>query len=598
MYGSNKLVVVSKLNDALPLVYRGHSGTVTGVSIAKSGCYAATGDNKGLLRIWALDHEDHRAKYTCTGLSGPIRDIGWDGEHKRVVFTGERAPNDPSGACSKAISWDTGNSLGTLGLHLKGRAATVSIKPNRPYRVVTAGKDDSTCLFHKGPPFARVLPENNVPNEKAHTKGAVQCVRYSNSGDYVVSVGSDKSVNLYEGKTLELQQRLENAHSMTVYGCAWSPDDSAILTASGDGTCTLWNVQEAKLVKSKTWKVAEHELGGTFDKMPAGGAQMGCGFVESAMMSVSLNGQISVLGDAGTVQTLTGHVAPISATCLLGDTMYSADTDGVVVEWNWKTLEAKRRITKDGNCDLMYVVHKGAASGVTGNENAVYSVGWDDQMYTIQDGKAGSPQALAGQPVATASNAAMACVLTVKGLQMVLLDGSIGDLIEIGYEGYCIEMDTKKVYVGGNDNKIHVYDIAGTTLQESSSLEGHRAAIHSLKLSNDGTKLASGDVKSVCVWDLSSGTALVGPNSWCFHTQRVTSLSWSPDDELLASGGADDQIYIWKPTKKMRRLAYNFCHRGGVVSLYWKENQQLVSAGVDSCVLLWDLQTDIQAKFG
>jgi len=121
IYAAQKLVVCRNLDIAgdsktppllphvnpLPvMVYRGHSSTVTAVSVAPSGAYCATGDEKGHFKVWALDHEDHLCKYEmpCM-LTGPIRDIDWDGESKRVCLAGERAGSDASGACAKALQW-------------------------------------------------------------------------------------------------------------------------------------------------------------------------------------------------------------------------------------------------------------------------------------------------------------------------------------------------------------------------------------------------------------------------------------------------------------------------------------------------------------
>ena len=65
-------------------------------------------------------------------------------------------------------------------------------------RIVTGGTDDSKVIINAGPPFKRLASSD------AHAKGAVYAVAYNHDGTVVASVGSDKSVCLYDGKTLEL----------------------------------------------------------------------------------------------------------------------------------------------------------------------------------------------------------------------------------------------------------------------------------------------------------------------------------------------------------------------------------------------------------
>jgi WD40 repeat protein len=58
------------------------------------------------------------------------------------------------------------------------------------------------------------------------------------------------------------------------------------------------------------------------------------------------------------------------------------------------------------------------------------------------------------------------------------------------------------------------------------------------------------------MWDIQAGyVPLVAREKWCFHVQRLTSLSWSADDRILASG-ADDSMFLWSLQHKMTRVPY------------------------------------------
>ena len=179
----------------------------------------------------------------------------------------------------------------------------------------------------------------------------------------------------------------------------------------------------------------------------------------------------------------------------------------------------------------------------------------------------------------------------------------VSPLIPLDYTAasVCLSKDDSTLYVGGEDCIIHIYQVSSSyELKETGVIEnGHLKPILALELSHDQKKLASADVRDVCVWNVAEGNApIVTKGRWCFHTQRVTCLAWSKDDTVVASGGADDSIYLWNLAKKTKRVHYPFCHRGGVTGLQFVADWRLLSVGVDACVNQWDVTDDVAKKFG
>lgn len=93
LYGSGRLVVVRELDcdveagkprKVQAFVYRGHMANVTAAKFSPSGAYVASADARGKLRVWSYDNEEHLCKLDLNVLTGPVRDIGWDFESKRV----------------------------------------------------------------------------------------------------------------------------------------------------------------------------------------------------------------------------------------------------------------------------------------------------------------------------------------------------------------------------------------------------------------------------------------------------------------------------------------------------------------------------------
>jgi WD repeat-containing protein 1 (actin-interacting protein 1) len=656
--------LLPNLNTKLAaLVYRGHSANVTAVAVSKSGGYIASGDEKGSFKVWAFDHVEHLCKYSInTMLSGPIHDLEWDSESKRIVLCGERSPTDTmTGVNTKVVQWDTGVSIvsntGTgMGIHLpRGRASSCTMKLSRPMRVVSSGMDDGKVCLHSGPPFTKVSvdAEKNTPMETAHKTGTtVHAVRYNTAGTYVVSVGSDKSICLYDGTTLSLLCKMEHVHDATIYDMAWSSSNDSILTASGDGTCKLFSVttegDQMSLQEIGVWSVAQCHIRGLVQSLeqlaisafPVGGIQMGCTFVQNGSLPVAVgyNGQIVQLLPDGSCQMIaTGHCAPISAAAFFippdngNGVMYTGDTDGVLCQWEVTvgTNESDSHITPIQRVEpleknnLMFASHHGAISGTallhaikSGCEPFLLSIGWDDILRVSIDGKVQHAVSLVAQPSAIASGTHVACIATVKGLLFATNRAkstgespvSVSVMVPLPYEAQVVAITTcdTTLFVGGKDCKLYVYSLDSNNLAEPTLkhtvTDGHLKPIYSLSLSPDGKRLASADERDVCVWDVTNIplTSVITRGKWCFHTQRITSLAWSPCNRVLISGGADDSIYLWCLEQKMKRIHYNYAHRGGIISVHCipaPHKYQFISTGVDSVVNIWDATEDIRKKF-
>jgi WD repeat-containing protein 1 (actin-interacting protein 1) len=522
--------------------------------------------------------------------------------------------------CTKAIQWDTGNAQGNLYQHARGKSCAVAFKPNRPFRLVTGGKEDGKVHFHSGPPFQKVAVENGAPCMDAHVKG-INCIRYTDDGSLVASVGGDKALCIYDGKDLALKCKVDGIHAGTIYSCAWADDNKTLLTSSADGTCKLFEVStDGTSVKEKlVYNVAEHQLGKAADKTPRGGMQLGCTFVGGKTpVSVSTNNQIAVLPKLGssssTIKILTGHNAPIGAIAFdhSNGFFYTGDSDGILCKWDLKAIKALERVVPSDNKELMYQVHGGAISGITIiPDSTVMSVGWDDTAY-FTDAKTNKLKAtkldITAQPVAVSTGTSLTAIATVNGI-MLLKDGKMVSkgVLPVRYTINCIlvSKDDKTIYVGGDDCKIYVYlPVTGVyELKERHVIsDGHLKPVHALALSNDQSMLAASDVRDVCVYKTADFSTVIGKSKWCFHLQKITALAWSPDDKYIASGGTDDNLFVWCLEKKMRRLHYQFAHRGGIVGLTFRKDTpgklNIVSAGVDSCVVQWDVTDDVKAKFG
>ena len=268
VYPSGRYIIFKNLDRPSDcFIYRGHNHTTTVAKVSPNGYWVASGDVSGKLRVWSWDNPEHLTKLEYPAFSGPIHDIDWGDESKKIVVVGEG-----SGVMAKVITWDTGNSAGEMLGHSK-RILSCAFKPTRPYRIFSCAEDFKVCFF-SGPPF-------KLQHSRQPFTNFANCIRYSPDGKFAVCVG-EKKIQLFDGATGEETICVEKAHEGTVYSASWNPDSTKFATAAADKTVKVWNLALECLVV--------HSFANVVGEM-----QVSVCWTKTSLVSVALNGNITVL---------------------------------------------------------------------------------------------------------------------------------------------------------------------------------------------------------------------------------------------------------------------------------------------------------------
>ncbi|CAN6619634.1 hypothetical protein TRVA0_007S03554 [Trichomonascus vanleenenianus] len=81
------------------------------------------------------------------------------------------------------------------------------------------------------------------------------------------------------------------------------------------------------------------------------------------------------------------------------------------------------------------------------------------------------------------------------------------------------------------------------------------------------------------------------------HHGEVLAVSFDPQGEILASGGADKSIYLWNGTSNFANIDILNGHKGAVLDLVWsRDSRGLYSCSSDHTVATWDTETSRRTR--
>jgi WD40 repeat protein/class 3 adenylate cyclase len=166
--------------------------------------------------------------------------------------------------------------------------------------------------------------------------------------------------------------------------------------------------------------------------------------------------------------------------------------------------------------------------------------------------------------------------------------------------GLAISPDGKLFAAGGNDHRVHVFDIRSR--REVGAPMPVGAPAFSVAFSPDGSTLASAagtlndrtpvpTDQTVQLWDVATRQPL--PVSFGGHTASVNAVAFSPDGQLLATGGNDHLVVLHDP-RTGATLGAPLRIDGYVWSLAFSPDGGRLAVGAALNAFVFDVRTGLQ----
>jgi eukaryotic-like serine/threonine-protein kinase len=303
--------------------------------------------------------------------------------------------------------------------------------------------------------------------------------------------------------------------------------------------------------------------------------------------------------------TYRGHTGSVTAVAWSpeGQHIASADTlDDSVQVWDASTGKLVLFATNNQRVDALVWsrdgIHIAAALGNDTVDVRNIETG-DDSLFSFS--RIGDTNALAWSPDGSR-------IAAVSGNTAVEVRSATTGGLFFTYTGYAQAVLTLAwspdghIASGGADGIVEVWN--ATTGRTYLTYSGHSAAVHAVTWSPDSRQIASGGADgTVQVWEAATGRPLF---TYRGHAGGVNAVAWQGKPLLLpgreariASGGADATVQVWSFGRAVNRrheqvmtlqgelLMYRG-HSGQVTSVTWSPDGQYIASGSeDGTVQVW-----------
>ena len=546
---------------------KGHTDWIRSVAFDAKGQTLATGSHDKTIKLWDVETGDL------------IRSLDNGSRVYSVAFSSDYDMLASGGDEAFVKLWDT--RTGRPSQRLAGHKSWVGavIFGHNPYgeEVLASGSDDGVIQLWnpKTGQCAQSLTNSNAsiqsiafaPDGKTLASGSadrtvniwdieagqcaqtlkghsdwVRSVSFSSQGDRLASGSNDKTIRLWNMKTGQCLRTIE-AHNTRVWSVAFSPQQNILASGSDDRTVKLWDIHTGQCRKT-LWGNSRGLWSLAFS---ADGQTLFAGNDDSRIQSWDVPSQQNR-------SSFQGHRGRVRAIALAKDrqTLASGSDDKSIKLWNIRTGDCLQTLENhtdwvwsvafspdgqtlaSGSLDetimLWNVQTKQHYKTLSGHTQFVWSVAWSPTGSALASGSADRSIKLWNPTTGE-------CLKTLEGhdhqVTSVAFDPT-GDVLASGSDD-----ETIKLWAVRTGKCLRTLDRHS---EQMKSTDGNKGQIRAVTFSPDGQLVASGGLdRTINLWEVKTGTYVQTISN---HSGPISSLAFSPDGQVLASGGESGIIHL------------------------------------------------------
>ncbi|HEY2620954.1 MAG TPA: TIR domain-containing protein [Acetobacteraceae bacterium] len=402
---------------------------------------------------------------------------------------------------------------------------------------------------------------------------------FSPDGTRIVTASADRTARIWS-TTAGQELVLLRGHREWVRSAAFSADGARIVTASGDRTARIWNGttgEELAIFEG-------HESRVLCARFSPDGARIIAGLADGTARLWD--------ADSGAeLRSFTGHEDLVLGTAFSPDgaRIVTAGRDGTARLW-------------DATTGQVIAVLNGHADAVG---TAAFSPDGARVVTASEDRTARTWDAVTGRELAVLRghrNVVESAAFSPGGDRIVtgswdrtarLWDAATGREIAVltGHEhrlrSACFSPHGARIVTASDDGTARIWDAAPG--QATAPLHGHEGWLRSASFSPDGTRIITASFdRTAGLWDATNGhriAALRGHDHW------VQSAAFSPDGARVVTASFDRTARLWD-ARTGEHLATLRGHTGSVRgAAFAADSTRIVTASEDCTARLWDAAT-------
>jgi WD40 repeat protein len=593
-----------------------HSGTVRSVAFSPNGQIIASGSIDRTIKIW--EPENGELIHTISGHCSDIYSVAISPD-SQILASGS------SDGEIRLWQLSTGELLGILIGH-KGAITSVAFSPDG--QSLASSSTDKTIKIWN-------LSTKQVLYTLSGHADRVTSVAFSPDGQILASSSADKKIKLWNLHNAKLIRTL-TGHSSVVNCVAFSPDGQTLATGSFDRTIKIWNLETGEplyILTSRSLDVV-HSLT----------------FSPNGLMLVSGDNdkriKIWKLGNGKVFRNLEGHSGWVSSVAISpdGQTLASGSADRTIKIWtvssipdfgnkppSLKTQSQPVRIKlespvdspsseqeiKDNESQFQEVLKiadtawcKKYRTRLKGDQIVVLQAAWYRKNYDEIEYETNYSAEYLRRIVSSkfwklfsealgekVSKQTFRSVMSQRLLKQASRRGSNMKQLQSKRSETSAPLPAVSQKV---EQKLHSFEPSLSEPQAQNwkcvyTLTGHREGVNSIVISPNEEILASGGADtSVKVWSLRTGEEIRTLGGWFSkpHSKSVNSVAISPNGQILATASEDAKVKIWNlSTGKL--LYSDLCeHSKSIYCVAISPDGQILASGsADSTIRLWNLGT-------